>query len=223
MSDLASLPPAQQAALMGRPDGEAGISAATLMNQTNRMVTEAVYRRLALTRGYHVLEIGFGNGALLPNLMQHAASLTYVGVDISPTMVAEATRFNQTLVDSGRAAFHLASVEQIPSPDASFARAFGVNGIYFWPDPVKALAEIHRVLRPDAMSIIAAIDPETAAPLPFARDEFGFRVRDAATLSAFHRDAGFDSVAVETYDEITTRPDGTAWPRRYYFVIAQKT
>jgi hypothetical protein len=53
----------------------------------------------------------------------------------------------------------------------------------------------------------------------FARDEFGFRVRDAATLTALHREAG--EIKTETYEEVTTRPDGTPWPRCYIMVVAQ--
>ena len=57
--------------------------------------------------------------------------------------------------------------------------------------------------------------------MPFARDEFGFRVRDGATLTALHREAGFDGIETETYEEVTTRPDGTPWPRCYIMVVAQ--
>jgi hypothetical protein len=39
----------------------------------------------------------------------------YAGIDISPTMVEEARRFNAEFVTSGRAAFHCADVERMPS------------------------------------------------------------------------------------------------------------
>ncbi len=221
MRDLETLTPIELATLCGRPEGELGVVIATRINRTNRMVIDAVYRRLGLTRGCHVLEIGFGNGGLLPALMLHAEAMTYTGVDISPTMVAEATRLNQALVAAGSAVFHLASAAAIPVADSSVDRVFAVNSFYFWPQPVRVLAEIRRVLRPGGTSIIAAIDPETAASVPFARDELGFRVRDGSVLEALHREAGFGRVTVEIYEEVTTRPDGIPWPRRYNVVVAQ--
>jgi ubiquinone/menaquinone biosynthesis C-methylase UbiE len=112
-------------------------------------------------------------------------------------MVAEASAFNQDLVQTGRATFDLASAEAIPCNDASFNRALAVNVVYFWPDPVQVLAEIRRVLRPGGFSIVAGIDRATAASVPLYCAEYGFRVHDADALIAFHQEAGFTDVVVE--------------------------
>jgi SAM-dependent methyltransferase len=48
-----------------------------------------------------------------------------------------------------------ADVAALPLADDSFDRAYSVNGIFFWPDPEAALAEIHRVLRSGSLAIIA--------------------------------------------------------------------
>jgi ubiquinone/menaquinone biosynthesis C-methylase UbiE len=220
--DLNALPPAEMARLLGKPEGEAGRALGERLNRVNADITAAVYQRLQLREGDHVLEIGFGNGRLLPTLLTYADDLTYVGLDIAETMVTEAIAFNAELVAAGQASFRLASAEAIPCPDASFDKAFAVNVIYFWPDPVRALSEIRRVLRPTGMSAIAAVKPDTdQPPPPFAREEYGFRVRDAATVAALHRDAGFGYIELDDYEEISTRPDGTPWKRRYSIVIAR--
>jgi arsenite methyltransferase len=221
MPSLAELTPAERARLASKPDGELGIETAVFMNRNNAGIIDAVYRRLRAETGNTVLEIGFGNGRTLPSLMQQAAALTYVGIDISETMVAEAKAFNKSLIDAGRASFHLASAEAIPCDDASFDRAMAINVVYFWLDPVRVLAEIRRVLRPSGFSIIAGIDTATAAVAPFTRVEFGFRARDAELLTALHHQAGFTAVNVEPYAEIAKHPDGTPFPRHYNLVIAQ--
>jgi SAM-dependent methyltransferase len=221
MVDVSKLAPAEMAQLLGKPEGEAGSAIGEMLNRTNLGITEAVYRRLHLRHANRVLEIGFGNGKLLPALLALADSITYVGFDIAATMVTEAAAFNAELVASGRASFHLGSVEALPCADESFHRVFAINVFYFWPDPVRALTEMRRVLRPDGVSIVAAVAPSIAATASFAREEFGFRLRDAETISALHREAGFGRVDIEPYSEVTTRPDGTPWERHYSLVVAQ--
>ena len=222
MVDLNALPPSEMARLLGKPEGEAGRAVSERLNRVNADITAAVYQRLQLRPSDHVLEIGFGNGRLLPALLAYAHDLTYAGIDIAETMVTEAIAFNAELVAAGRASFRLASAEAIPCPDQSFDRVFAVNVIYFWPDPVRALSEMRRVLRPGGISVIAALKPDPDQPSPpFAREEYGFRVRDAATIATLHRDAGFGYIELGDYEEIVTRPDGTPWKRGYSIVIAR--
>jgi len=221
MTDVSSLAPADMARLLGRPEGEGGSAVGEMMNRVNLGVTEAVYKRLQLQPANRVLEIGFGNGKLLPALLALADNLAYIGFDIASTTVAEAEHFNAGLVASGRASFTLGSVEALPCANESFDRVCAINVFYFWPDPVRALCELRRVLRADGLSIIAAVAPSIAATAPFAREEFGFRLRDSETISALHREAGFSRVVVEPYSEVTTRPDGTPWERQYALVVAQ--
>lgn len=98
--------------------------------------------------------------------------------------------------------FHLASVEVIPLADRSFDRALTINTIHFWPDPVRALAEIRRVLRPDSALLVSAQTPEEAEKAPYTRH--GFRIYDEAQLRQLHQ-AGFRRVGVELYRD-TAQP-----------------
>jgi SAM-dependent methyltransferase len=220
VASLSELTPADRARLLGKPEGELGIAIGGVMNQTNARIIETVYRRLGLQIGQSVLEIGFGNGHTVPLLMQQADALSYVGIDIAETMIAEASSFNRALIDAGRAAFHLASAEAIPCSDGTFDRACAINVVYFWTDPVRALTEIHRVLRPDGFSIIAGMDTATAAAAPFYRAQFGLHVREADELVDLHRLAGFSAIEVEPFDEMTKLGDGTPFARHYHLMIA---
>ncbi|WP_262269144.1 class I SAM-dependent methyltransferase [Microvirga yunnanensis] len=157
----------------------------------------------------------------MPVLIGHDETIRYIGIDISAAMVEEALRFNQALVASGRAEFLHGSAEALPFPEGSFDRVFAVAVAYFWPEPVRALTEIHRVLRPSGISILASMYPETATSFEFARAEFGFRVYDADTLVTMHREAGFRHVVVETYDEVTTQSNENNGPLRVYLIAAE--
>ena len=221
MVDLTTLSPSERARQLGKPEGEVGVELGLRLNNVNNEITDHVYARLGLEAGMNVLEIGFGNGHLLPDLLRQSDDLKYMGIDISQTMVDEARQFKAAQVASGQAAFHLASAEDIPSDAARFDRVFAVNVIYFWADPLRPLQEIRRILRPDGVSVIAATTPATSAATEFQRPEFGFHPRDDAALIALHKQAGFTRVAVENYDEVVSRPDGSPWSRDYYLIMAQ--
>ncbi|WP_315743659.1 MULTISPECIES: class I SAM-dependent methyltransferase [unclassified Bradyrhizobium] len=223
MIDLNDLVPSEMARLLGKPEGESGRAVANMLNRINAGITAAVYERLQLKPGERVLEVGFGNGKLLPNLLSRADHLTYEGVDIAETMVADANAFNADLVAAGRAAFRLASAETLPFPDQTFDKVFAVNVIYFWPRPLRALSEIRRVLRPDGLSCIASAVSVPGEPPPaFARPEFGFYRRDLEAILALHREAGFDHVEVDDhYRESITLPDRADRKRNYVIVLAQ--
>ena len=222
MPGLSDLTSAERARLLAKPEGELGVALGEVMNQTNANLIETVYRRLRLQPRQSVLEIGFGNGHTAPLLIQQADALTYTGIEIAQTMVAEATAFNHALIDAGRTTFQLAPAEAMPFGDGTFDAALAVNVIYFWSDAVRALTEICRVLRPGGLSIVASMDHATAAAAPFYRAEFGFRIHEANDLTAMHRTAGFAAVDIEPFDEMTKLGDGTPFARHYHLVIAAR-
>jgi ubiquinone/menaquinone biosynthesis C-methylase UbiE len=222
VADLNALSPAEMASQLGKPEGETGRAVGEMLNRFNANFIAAVYQRLMLRPGHRVLEVGFGNGHLVPALLALADDVSYVGLDRAETMVAEATSFNAEFVADGRASFRLGSAEAIPYDTASFDRAFAVNVIYFWPDPIKALAEMRRVLRPGGLSIVAsAISMPGETPPPFARPEFGFHRRDRDTLLALHHQAGFSEVLADDYNETVELPDGTTRKRSYAIILAR--
>lgn len=219
-ADIASLPPDQLARHLANPDGEVGLAVGDYMSRINARVIEDTSLRLALQEGHRVLEIGPGNGQSIAVLLGPFANTTYIGIDISQTMLDAAAAANAAFIASGRVALRRASVDDIPFADASFDRVMAVNCVYFWPDAAKAFAEIRRVLMPGGISLVAAITPETAASSPVAKPHHGFRIYDDATLDRLHRAAGFADVSIATYDEIAKRLDGTPFQRRYFMVRA---
>ena len=69
MADLSTLSSAEMASQLGKPEGDIGRAVGEMMNRANANLTAAVYQRLMMQPGYRVLEIGFGNGRLLPSLL----------------------------------------------------------------------------------------------------------------------------------------------------------
>jgi SAM-dependent methyltransferase len=206
MSVFETLSSAEQARQLRNPEGDAGLAVAVWLNETNRRAGAQLLAALGLDRRSQVLEIGFGNGRAVPDVLALAKDGHYVGIDISPTMVDEAKRFNAEFVTLGRAEFHCAGAERMPFPDAIFDRAFSIGVVHFWPEPVIALRELRRVLRPRGFAIMGAFAPPGA--FDFAKSEFGFYLRDAAAWEALCREAGFHEVKAETFEVTQTAAGG---------------
>src|SRR5712691_994190 len=192
---------AERVRQLGNPTGPVGVAIGDYMNAMNGALNAVLFRKLSPQRGNRVLEIGFGNGKLLPDLMNLAPDLTYDGIDISDLMVAEATAFNRALVEAG-----------------TFDRAVAANTIYFWPEPVRDLAEIRRVLKPEGVLGLAAMTAAGAAHLPASGEPF--RTYDDAQLRSLLVEAGFARVDIEPYREDAGQPGGRTIQRVFHLVRA---
>lgn len=201
------------ASQLRKPEGAAGLETATMMNETNLTMTLAAFESLGVEPNNAILEIGFGNGGHVAQLLSKNPGVRYTGLDISESMVAEATHRNQGLVDTGTALFHLGDGIQVPFADSSFERVFTVNTIYFWEDQQGYLAEIGRVTAPGGSIAIVYITPEFFDVLPFTK--YGFTRPDDADLRKLANSAGLTVDNFDHQSDEVVRKDGTAATRSF--------
>lgn len=113
--------------------------------RAERMLPERRYER--------ALEVGAGTGFWILNLWQNG----YVGevhaTDISEGML-EVCRRNAEGLGCGLDA-RLADAEELPYPDETFDLVTGHAFLHHLPEPRRALAEMHRVLRPGGTLFLA--------------------------------------------------------------------
>jgi len=90
-----------------------------------------------------VLDVAIGTGLNLPF---YPTDISLTGVDLSPAMLAIA---RQRAADLGREVeLHEGNAEALPFADASFDTVVCTLSLCTIPDHAKAIAEMHRVLRP---------------------------------------------------------------------------
>lgn len=90
-----------------------------------------------------VLEIAIGTGRNLP---LYAPDVELTGIDISPRMLERARRRADAL---GRTVeLRVGDAQALAFPDASFDTVVVTLGLCVVPDDRRAVAEVHRVLRP---------------------------------------------------------------------------
>jgi SAM-dependent methyltransferase len=153
-----------------------------------------------------VIDVGCGNGALLDALLSEGFACT--GIDSSAVSVRHVTeRFR------ARSGFHGAmtgSVDRLPLPDGQAGTALLVEVVEHLDGPTleRALAELHRVLRPGGHAIVTVPNQEDLQAAMVACPECGctfhrmqhVRSLSPASLSAVLRAAHFKVVTVVETD-----------------------
>ncbi len=187
----------QIASQLSHPQGEDGIKIAENMHVNNGPMIQRSIELLGCKDGDVILEIGPGNGGYAPYVLSQAAGLQYYGIDISPTMIAEAEKGNAKEIAAGRVHFTLGNGRGLPYEDQFFDKVFTVNTLYFWQEPLELLGAIQRVLKPGGRVAIGIRSRTFMAQLPFT--QYGFRMYELQEATALLEKGGFH--IVETVQE----------------------
>lgn len=208
------------ASQLSEPKGEAGIKTGERMALSNEYMIIRTIESLQLSADEKVLEIGQGNGSHIGLLMEKATGLKYTGTDISGTMIEEATRINDVLVNSGAVSFELSDGEHLAFPADTFQKIFTVNTLYFWKDPKAYAAEIYKVLKPGGRFCIAFAAKEFMEQLPFTKWEF--QLYTAQMLIELLKETGFHILEVIEEKDNTQSNLGISVQRDIVIVAAGK-
>jgi len=174
---------------LGYPTGLWGRYAAAVMNRVNVGITRFVVEQLHLGPGLQVLEVGFGGGVSFDLVLPLISGGCLHGFDLSPDMLRQRTRERGADIAAGRLELRTGNVVTMPYADAGMDRAFAVNVIYFWPEPVAALKELCRVLKPGGRLALGVRSKAAMQKLGLARPPF--RHYEDAEYRKFFIDAGF--------------------------------
>ena len=168
----------------------------------------ALLEAAALAPGEHVLDLAAGPGLLARNAARQVLPDGWVlASDIAEGMLAEGQRraAAEGLPDLLAAA---CDAEHLAFGDGSFDVALIGLGLFIFPEPGKALAELRRVLRPGGRLALSVWGPREAVPLiaraqdciarllpaPKVARPSVFRLGEADALATLLGEAGFTDV-----------------------------
>lgn len=198
------------------PTGEGGRKTGVSMNHANMGMILRAFELAAPGDGQQLLEIGPGNGAHLPKIKEKWPGLCYTGIEISETMIQEASG---TCKDLHNVAFLMTDGQSLPFAGQSFDRIITVNTLYFWENPAVYAREILRVLKPGGVLCIAFVPEEFMERLPFTR--FGFELYDLQKVSDLLVNAGFRVKDTLSETEIIRSNTGEKVERERAFILLE--
>ena len=172
------------------PQGWVGRFVGVILALENRTRNAWVISLLGLQPGDQVLEIGFGPGQAIQEIVKLAPTGFVAGIDLSETMVAQASKRNAAAIRSGRVLLQQGGEAPLPFEDNKFDKVFAVNSMQFWSDPGAGLQEVRRVLKPEGRVVIT-IQPmwaKTEEEVQAVGEKLVFRLKQA----------GFKQVRLET-------------------------
>lgn len=161
-----------------------------------------------LQPGERVLDVACGTGLISFRAAEAVGETgAVVGTDISGQMVETARRVAAEH-DVDNSSFERADAEELPFADHSFDAAVCGLGLMYVPDPVKALSEMRRVLRPGGRAAAAVwgarqncgwaeIFPITDARVASEVCPMFFQLGTRDVLERAFEAAGFDRVRLE--------------------------
>lgn len=183
---------------------------AVLVPPVFRPWAELMVREAGVSEGARALDVACGTGIVARCAARlcgpHGGS---TGIDIDPAMIEVARA--ASLKEGLHVEYHCAPAENLPFESPVFDAAFCLHGLQYFPDKARALAELHRVMRPSGSLVVATWTgmEENAGHWAMisalerrnidAKDmRKPFALSDPAGLRTLAADAGFNSVAVQT-------------------------
>jgi ubiquinone/menaquinone biosynthesis C-methylase UbiE len=148
----------------------------------NRERGEWVLSLLKLRGDERVLEIGFGSGTDVRRATEHADHVS--GIDPSPVMLGQARRRNRAGIAAGSVDLRLGAMPSLPYEAGQFDKAYSINTFQFWPDKLRGLQELKRVMKEGGLVAIA-VQPRNAGATEATAHETGQQLATALAAAGF--------------------------------------
>ena len=101
-----------------------------------------------------ILDVGTGTGLVALRVARLLAGGRVIGIDHSRGMIGQACAKTSRLGLGEVVAFRQMDAERLEFPDQSFDVVLSLYALFHFPDPLRALGEMHRVLRPGGHIVI---------------------------------------------------------------------
>ncbi len=198
-----------------------------------RAEVEAWFLLPRLESGMRLLDAGCGPGTVTAGLARAVSPGETIGLDAAPG-VLEHARAHAAEQQVENAAFVVGDIYELDDADAAFDVVYANQLLQHLADPVRALKEMRRVLRPGGLLAVRDADYATMSPHPKFPEfldwnrlyhQVAYRNRaepDAGrTLPAWVRAAGFGEIEIHpnvvALDGEDARVWGRAWSQRILY------
>ncbi|WP_309730909.1 class I SAM-dependent methyltransferase [Chamaesiphon sp. OTE_75_metabat_556] len=168
------------------------------LNKGNEKINHLTVELLDVKPTDRVLDIGFGGGVTIEEMLKTIDTGKIHGVDFSQAMVDKAKRRFKKSIQAGKVSIEFGDVGQLPFEAKIFDKVCTVNTIYFWKDPLVSLREIRRVLKKGGKLIISIRSADKMKDLPFTQHDF--KLYAPEDIKHLLVGAGFNNISIDHRD-----------------------
>lgn len=160
---------------LGQPHGTVGRKVLKRLNRVNQGMNDLTRELLNVRADDRILEIGFGGGALIADILARHPCNYLLGIDVSKLAISEANKRFRHEITAGKVAFRQSNGIEMEAEAGEFTRICCVNVIYFWPDVTAQLQQIYRTLAADGKLVLSysegSPDNKTRFPREYVESE----------------------------------------------------
>ena len=120
-----------------------------------RPLADRMIKLAELGQNDHVLDVGTGTGVVALQAAQATRNGKVCGVDLSEKMLATARMKADKLGIAEKIEFRQMDAEELQFPESTFDTVVSLFALLHFPDPLKALKEIYRVIKPGGTLVVA--------------------------------------------------------------------
>ncbi|MFC7373539.1 class I SAM-dependent methyltransferase [Fictibacillus iocasae] len=174
-----------------KPTGLVGKLTGRYMAFENRRLNKWTTSLLNIQDGESIVEIGYGPGKGIEYICRKFPTCHVTGYDISADMKKHAESRNEQFVKEGRVVLYDFAVALANENSGTYDKAYSVNSIFIWKDPVGDLQTVKNWLK-DGGSIAITLQPHEKGADDVTAEENG------KLISLYLKQAGFKSITVHT-------------------------
>ena len=145
-----------------------------------------------------VLDIGFGGGITIQEILKTIDTGKIYGLDFSQVMVEQAKQKFKPEIDSNKVSIEFGDIKQLSFGKNTFDKVCTVNTIYFWNDPLACLQEIKRVLKSGGKLVVGIRSADKMKEL--AVTQYNFRLYNPEAVRDLLLEAEFTNVSIDHRD-----------------------
>jgi len=183
----------------GLPRGFAGRMVAWMMPLAHNTIYKRVAKALNLQPEDSLAEVACGSGRFLKVYASHVHRVA--GVDLSDVQIKMAKGRLRGRIAAGTAEIVQGDASKLPWDDNTFSVATTMGSFIGFPEPLKSLKEIYRVLRPGGRAVVSIEhNAEDGKDHSKEIEKFGMWIWTEDEVRGMMKEAGFSEISI-TYDK----------------------